>query len=423
MRDRDSIPWLSRRMGGLGLRACAAGVAAAAWLGSAHAEPAPSFAALLAAAEKSPTLAVSAAEVDAATARQRQARTWRNPEVSLEAENFGGERPYRGFDSAETTLSVSQTLELGGKRQARTAAAGLALEQARAEQRQAGVDFAARLALAYGEAEAAEARVAQLQETVAAADADARAARLLVENGREAQLRGLQAAAEAQAARADLSEAVAARDTAFARLTAVAGIGRTYDSLSESLLNRSPALASAAGDPETPAVLASLAARNAAASRVEVERRQAVPDVTVSAGVRRYGDDDATALVAGVSAPLPLFDRNRGATDAARAELRAADARLQQARLEAAADLAAARSQGRSATARLEAAVAGEATAAEAYRLARIGYEAGRLPLLELSAARRALAAARTATIDARLARLRAEAEIARLTGRTPFGA
>ena len=66
---------------------------------------------------------------------------------------------------------------------------------------------------------------------------------------------------------------------------------------------------------------------------------------------------------------------------------------------------------------------AGEAAAAEAYRLARIGYEAGRLPLLELTAARRALAAARLQTLEARLARVRALAEAARLAGKTPFGA
>jgi cobalt-zinc-cadmium efflux system outer membrane protein len=148
-----------------------------------------------------------------------------------------------------------------------------------------------------------------------------------------------------------------------------------------------------------------------------------MPDVTVSAGVRRLQGDDSTAVVAGLSLPLPLFNRNRGATDAARAELTATEARLRQAEFDAAADLRTAQSQARSAVARAEAASAGEAAAAEAYRLARLGYEAGRLPLLELSNARRALAAARVRTIDARLARVRAEAEIARLTGRTPFGA
>jgi cobalt-zinc-cadmium efflux system outer membrane protein len=89
---------------------------------------------------------------------------------------------------------------------------------------------------------------------------------------------------------------------------------------------------------------------------------------------------------------------------------------------DAAADLLAARSQARSAAARIEAATVGEAAATESYRLARLGYEAGRLPLLELSSARRAQAAARVRTIDARLAQVRAEAEIARLTGRAPFG-
>lgn len=391
---------------------------------AASAEPAPPYATLLRTAQQSPNLAISAAEVEAAQARQRQASTWRNPEVSLESENFGGGRPYRGFDAAETTLSVSQTLELGGKRQARTAAARLGVEQAQAEQKQTAADFAAQLAVAYAEAEAAVAKVAQAEESVAAAEADARVARLLVENGREAELRGLQASAEVDAARAALSEAQAARETTFARLTALAGSPVAFDSVSESLLGRSASATEApAANPDTPAVLASLAARNAAAAEVNVQRRQAIPDVTVSAGVRRYGDADATAFLAGVSAPLPLFDRNRGATDAARAGLRAAEARLQQARLDAAADLAVARAKARSASTRLDAAKSGEAAASEAYRLARIGYEVGRLPLLELTAARRAVAAARAATLDAALARVQAEVDLARLAGRAPFGA
>ena len=139
-----------------------------------------------------------------------------------------------------------------------------------------------------------------------------------------------------------------------------------------------------------------------------METRQAVPDLTVSAGVRRLQGDGATAVVAGVSVPLPLFNRNRGATDAARAELAANEARLRQAEFDASADLRAAQSQARNAATRAEAAAAGEAAAAEGYRLARLGYEAGRLPLLELSSARRALAAARVRTLDARLARVRA---------------
>ena len=411
-------------MGRLALRGCA-GVAvavAAALLNAAHAEPAPPFAALLAQARaNAPRFAEAEAEVAQAQGLARQAATRPNPVLSVDVENLNNVGAPEGLDPRQTTVAVEQTLELGGKRSARAAAgrAGVTAAQARSEMARA--EFAAQLAVAYAEAEAAAAKFNQAEEALAAADSDARAARELVDAGREAELRALQAAAERDAARADRDEAQAVRETAFAKLSALVGSQVVFDGTSESLLTRASAMSAADGS--TPAVAAARAEREAAAARLRVEARQATPDVTVSAGVRRLQGDDATAIVAGLSVPLPLFNRNRGATDAARAELSATEARLRQAEFDAVADLRAAQSQARSAAARVEAATAGEAAAAEAYRLARLGYEAGRLPLLELSSARRALAAARVRTLDARLARVRAEAEIARLTGRTPFGA
>ncbi|TAJ71819.1 MAG: TolC family protein [Phenylobacterium sp.] len=392
--------------------------ASAAW-----AEPAPPYADLLAQARaNAPRLAETAAQVAQAEGLARQAGARPNPVLGVEVENVSGSGPYGGLDFAETTASLSQTLELGGKRQARVLAGRSGVLAARAGADLANTEFAAQLAVAYAEAEAAAAKLGQADEALQAAEADARAARQLVDAGREAELRALQAAAERDAARAERDEALAARDTAFAKLSAQVGSPVAFDAVSESLLTRA-ATTPAGGEAPAPGVTAARAARDAAAARVRVEARQAVPDVTVSAGVRRLAGDDATAFVAGISTPLPLFNRNRGSTQAARAELSGAEARLRQAEFDAVADLRAAQAQARSAAARVEAASAGEAAAAEAYRLARLGYEAGRLPLLELSSARRALAAARVRTLDARLARVRAEAEIARLTGRTPFGA
>ncbi len=60
-------------------------------------------------------------------------------------------------------------------------------------------------------------------------------------------------------------------------------------------------------------------------------------------------------------------------------------------------------------------------SAEEAYRLSRIGFEAGRISQLELRATRTALVNARTAAVDARLARVRAEIDLARQDGRAPF--
>lgn len=398
------------------------GAASLSAAGVAWAGPAPPFAALLAQARaNAPRLAVAEAEVDQAEGLARQAGVRPNPVIGLEVENFAGSGPYEGLDFSETTASVSQTLELGGKRSARIDAGRAAVTAAQARGTAARAEFASQLAIAYAEAEAAAAKVAQAEETLAAAESDARTARELVDAGREAELRALQATAERDAALAEREEALATRSAAFLRLSALAGVAEVYDSVGESLLNR-PLVAVSAGQAETPAVLAARAERDAASARARVEVRKAVPDVTVSAGLRRFAGDDATALVAGVSVPLPLFDKNRGATQAARAEVTEAEARLRQAELEASADLRTAQSQARSAAARVTAASSGETAASEAYRLARLGYEAGRIPLVEVTNARRTLAAARVRTLDARLAQVRAEADIARLTGRTPFG-
>ena len=127
-----------------------------------------------------------------------------------------------------------------------------------------------------------------------------------------------------------------------------------------------------------------LTVRIAEADRVTAERQIGVqqargrPDLTASIGFRSFEADGSTALTFGLSTPLPLFDRNRGNIDAARADFRAADARLLSARRDADADRAAALARIKAANTRVWAADEGVASSEEAYRLARIGFEEGR---------------------------------------------
>lgn len=100
--------------------------------------------------------------------------------------------------------------------------------------------------------------------------------------------------------------------------------------------------------------------------RLRIERTRAVPDVTVSAGIRRFSGDDSTVLVAGVSLPIPVFDQDRGTITAAQGELQAAEARLNAARFDAEADIRTARFQLGAAQSRANAAGEGETSAAEA---------------------------------------------------------
>ncbi|ENZ82875.1 MULTISPECIES: TolC family protein [Caulobacter] len=404
-----------------------AAVSAVAILGAlasargAAADPAPPFKALLAQAQGSaPRLAEAAAGVRQAEGLARQAGARPNPTAGVTIENFSGGGVYSGTNNAETTFQLSQPLEVGGKRGARVAAGRAALDAARARLSQSKADFAFALADAYAQAEAGERRVTLAEEAVTLSDETLRASRALVDAGKEAELRTLQAQAALTAARATLEEARAERTGAFARLTALAGSPTPFTELTDSLLV-STAAPVQPGDIDvlaTPAVLAAEADREAAARRVRIEKTRAVPDVTVSAGVRRFSGDDSTALVAGVSIPIPVFDQNRGNITAAQGELQAAEARLNAARLDAEADIRTARFQLGAAQSRATAAGEGETSAVEAYRLTRIAYESGKAPLVELINARRSLAEARDLTIQAQLARVRAEADLARLQGR-----
>ena len=69
-----------------------------------------------------PRLTAAEREVGIAAGRRIQAGAIPNPDLSFELDNALGSGKYRGLDSAETTLQLSQLIELGGKREARVAA-------------------------------------------------------------------------------------------------------------------------------------------------------------------------------------------------------------------------------------------------------------------------------------------------------------
>lgn len=411
-----SIPSRRRaRVVGLGVIA-----ALTAWTPFAWADPAPSYADLLGRMDQSPANLEGMAQFEAAQARARQAAVLPNPVFGVDVENTQGTGPYSGFDSAETTVSVAQPLDLWGRRRADVGAARSEVDAAGLRRDLAGIDSAGRLALAYAEAEAAQRRMVLAQEGLDLTLADARSALTLVEEGREPMIRARQGESEAASARANLEEARANRDAAFARLTAIALLPNPVTDIPVSLLDQEPVLrAEVAGSPLT--VQIAEAERTTAERQVGVQQARGRPDLTASIGFRNFEADGSTALTFGISTPLPLFDRNRGNVDAARADYRAADARLLAARRDADADRAAALARIKAANTRVWAADEGVSSAEEAYRLARIGFEEGRISQLELRSTRTALLSSRDAAIDARLARTRAEIDLARLEGRAPF--
>jgi outer membrane protein, heavy metal efflux system len=391
---------------------------------TATAEALPSFPELLRQSEKlSPRLIEGEANLQAAQGFARQAAALPNPTISYESENFGGSNNFARISPVQNTLSLSETVEIGGKRGARIAAETANVQVAKAGYTEVRADFARDLATAYATCEVAGLRVQLLQEELARASEDLRAARLLVEAGSESDLRSIQAQAAVTNTQADIESARADLSESLIKVAGLAGHSQPYSDVRPLLLRAAEGLTLPAEEipPDIPALLTAEAERDAAVHRLEMERKRPISDITVSVGSRRLAGLDATALVAGVSVPLPIFDRNRGAIAAQLSELHAADARLTSVRLEVQGNWRAAFAQARAADWRLKASNESEAAAREAYRLGRIGYEAGRTPLIELLAIRRALTEAQFRSVEARFARVRAEITLSHLVGRIPF--
>lgn len=362
---------------------------------------------------RSPAIIAARARVDAAEARIRQAGFRSNPELSVEVESFLGTGDLSGFQGTETTVAVSQRLDLGGRRRNRVAAARAQLLTEQLRLGIARADLTQSVREQFARAVTAHERLRIATENERLARELARVAGILVNEGREPPLRAIRARSAAAQATAELEAARAEERAARGTLASLFGVTDPPESVTGALLDLQPGTI----DPEQ-----SLEVRLAEAEQFLAEAGvgQAVSegrlDPAVGLGVRHVAETGDVGLVAGVSMPLPVFDRNQGNISAARAEVRAAEANL-------ASVTATARVRAQNAIINVEAAqarvealeVAAVPEAAEAVRLAEISYREGRATLLELLDAQNAYRTAQLALVEARLAQALATAELGRV--------
>ena len=361
---------------------------------------------------RSPTVVAAQADVEASRGRLRQAGFRPNPQLSVDVENFTGSGVYSGLNSVETTVTVNQQLDLFGRRSARVNAAQAALAAQEVRLAIARADLVQAVRTQFAGAAAARDRLRLAIDNAERARELARIADELVAAGREPPLRALRARANFAQTEAALRAAEAADLTARRLLAGLFGVAGEVRAVTGPLAP----VALGVIEPR-----ATLEVRLAEAERLQAQtalRQEQVArrlNPSVGVGVRRLEQTSDTALVAGVSVPLPLFDRNQGNIAAASAAIRAAEARRDAALALATARIGNAQTNLAAARARvdaLERAALPQAT--EALRLANLAYRAGRLTLLELLDAQQALAAAQGELIDARAALAEASATLVR---------
>ncbi len=278
--------------------------------------------ALAAALLRSPDLAAEGYEVRAREAEALQAGLLPNPELGIEMENFGGSGPVDDFDALESTLVLSQLVELGGKRIKRHRLAVSNAHLAGWEYEIRRIDIFSKTAMDFVRLLAAERQLRIAYETRELAQRVFDAVGERVDAGKISPVERTKARVEY--ARAELEHERAMRTVTASRYRLCSNWGSIdpqFDSLTgdfdstESLPELDSLLTRVEQNPELARWTAEAARRQA---EVELALAQRIPDLTLTGGVRHFNEFDETAFIAGLSMPLPIFDRNQGDILAAR---------------------------------------------------------------------------------------------------------
>ncbi|AZE64910.1 outer membrane protein, cobalt-zinc-cadmium efflux system [Pseudomonas synxantha] len=285
--------------------------AAALWLAAnaVQAQPLTLDAALQTAFANNPDLAAAQWEIDIAQGGRQQAGLIPNPVASWDAEDTRR-------NSRTTSIKLSQTLELGGKRGARIElatraqdAAALTLEQRRNVLRAEVID-------SYYGALRAQERLDLAQRSMALAERGLAVANGRVSAGKSSPVEAIRAQVQVSEIRLELNRAQIGLSDAYRQLAARTGSAATDFEALATQNTFAPALPAAAqllARLEQTAELR-LAELNIVQNEASVglEKAQRIPDLDVSIGSQYDASVRERVNLLGVSMPIPLFNRNQG---------------------------------------------------------------------------------------------------------------
>ena len=244
-----------------------------------------------------------------------------NPELTVEGENFLGSRQLEGFDQIETTFSISQLFELGGKRSKREALAKTERDLVLWDYEAQRMDMIYQVATRYIHVLANQARLELALETTTIAEEIYNTSVARVEAGMVSPLE--QGKARVELAKAKLHKARVQSELVSKKQNLAA----VWGSVTPLFKQVSGDISTVQMVPELPVLLARLnnnpdLARWAAEieryrKAITLAKAQKIPNITFMAGGRHFAEGDDFAVVAGISAPLFIFDTQQTGVDEA----------------------------------------------------------------------------------------------------------
>lgn len=265
-------------------------------------------------------------EIQSAEGRVLQASLRPNPELSVDVENVWWDDP--GTSLAETTLAISQTVELG-KRSSRIHKAEAEAKVLRREYEIARFDVVADVKRAFiiflsaGKKLELNREAHRIATLLAAAVSDRVAA------GAVSPIEETRAKVALAVSSADVERTAGELETTRRELAAAMGESTPSFDLPSGDLDEDLSVPAVDHVAEritaTPDVSRWVAERERRNAVLKAERTLAVPDVTLIGGIKRVRETSENTFVLGFSVPLPIFDRNQGAIREAEAQRAKAD--------------------------------------------------------------------------------------------------
>ncbi|RJF95588.1 TolC family protein [Noviherbaspirillum saxi] len=372
-------------------------------------------AAITLAMQSNPDLSAVQYELQAVEATLLQANVLPNPSLEIGIED-------RRRETRESTLQVSQSIELGGKRFARVRAAESSLSAAVADLNAKKAEVRATVITAFFDALAAQERVRLAEEAGELAQRATNVANKRVAAGKVSPVEETKARVAESSVRLELAQARSELNSARKRLSATWGNLLPRFEKAEGQLNVLPELPGMDGISQRLTTSPTLTrARHEVDRRqalAQVERSRRIPDMAVTLGVKRSEEPGRNQAVVGLSIPLPLFDSNRGnvleslrRVDKARDELSATEIRVDGELAQAYEKLSVSRQEAESLQKEI---VPG---AQSAYDAASKGFEFGKFGFLDVLDAQRTLLQAKSQYLRALSEAHRAAADIDRILG------
>ena len=262
-----------------------------------------------------------------------------NPQISLEAENFAGSGTYTGVERTETTLLLSQLIELSGKRPKRKRVASLESDLAEWDYEVKKLDISLLITKVFVDVLASQRRLALMKESVHLAEQVFNTVAQRVKAGKVSPVEEIKAGVILSTARIELNRAKRELSAAIKKLAASWGSDSPkFESVSgklEELVPLPPEKELTNRIYNNPDITRFPVEKEHRSARVELARARRTPNLTVEGGMRRLNETDDSAFVVAFSIPIPVFNRNQGKIAAAeydllkvREEKRAAELRV-----------------------------------------------------------------------------------------------